>query len=141
MSHGSLYIVLVVALMMGSCASNSISPTSPTYTERLEQRPLPATEADIVQECNWIRSEIARMQSLGAQAVTAQHPQYILAFQAIARNNIAALESRAANIRCAAAFSSPPATGGGKPTIQQCIEACKANTSRTPAQCFDACNR
>ena len=59
-----------------------------------------------------------------------------------APRNIASLESRASNINCRAAFSSQPTSTIIKDnSIQQCITACKENTSRTAEMCFDSCNK
>ena len=66
--------------------------------------------------------------------------QYAMVFQAMARNNIAGLESRAANVGCTAAFSSQSLSTNVVSPIQQCVTTCKANTSRTPEQCFDSSN-
>lgn len=130
-----LFAVLIcIASFLLSCAHQ------PTYVEQLSERPYPSTEQDIANECAWIRSEIARMNSLSAMSATSQ---YALAFQAISRQNIAALESRAANLRCGAAFSSTIAIEKQRQTssIDECIKACRKNTNRTPEQCFDACNK
>lgn len=123
-------LIALLSFISISCA------TKPTYTEKISMRPIPGGEQARIQECSWIRSEIARMQSVSAYATTSP---YALAFQAKARKNIAALESRAANIGCNAAFSSV-VNADNKSSIDECIEACKGNTDRTPEECFDACN-
>lgn len=126
--------ICMVSFFLVSCAHQ------PSYVEQLSGRPYPTSQQSIDTECAWIRSEIARMNSLSAMSVTSQ---YALAFQAMARNNIAALESRAANLRCGAAFSSTHVIEKQNSTtsIDECIKACKKNTNRTPEQCFDACNK
>lgn len=57
--------------------------------------------------------------------------------QLAARMNIAAIEAKAAEFRCSAAFAARQAPSG----IDACVAACKAITSRNPEQCFDACNK
>ena len=126
-----LKFVAVFPIILAACA------TEPTYVEALQARPYPAHRAAIQRECNWIRSEIARMHSVSAASANSQ---YALYFQATARNNIAALEGRAANLNCTAAFSSKEIATPQDSRIQQCINACIENTDRTSTQCFDACN-
>lgn len=123
-------LIACVCSLLG-CASQ------PTYLDQLAAKPMPVGEAQVRSECGWIRSEIARMQSISATA----SGQYAMVFQAMARNNIAGLESRAANVGCAAAFSNQPLPTSTSNPIQQCVAACKENTSRTAEQCFDSCNR
>jgi hypothetical protein len=105
---------------------------------------MPPDDNARMQECNWIRSEIARQRGLaGAGAAMATNMMTVAAFQAVAQQNIAALESRAANIQCTAAFSSAsnntPATSNQ--AFDQCFERCQKYTERTREQCFDACNK
>ena len=118
-----ILIVLISVVLISGCASG------PTYQERVAMMPVPQTQEQLAQDCAWIRSEIARMQSLAVASATSQ---FALAFQAQARNNVASLESRAANIGCHAAFSSQNNQDLPETTsIQQCINACKENTNRT----------
>ena len=107
-----------------------------TYAETLSKIAVPQTDVERQKSCAWIRSEIARMRSISASSTTLMAPMFALAMQAQAQSNIAALESRAAEFRCSAAFAErQPPTG-----IQACVAACRENTSRTPEQCFDSCN-
>lgn len=110
-----------------------------TYQEALERRAIPTTVEGRQQECAWIRQEAARQRSMGAYvASTATMPAMILASRAAVDSNLASLDSHAARVECSAAFrTDTPA----KPAIFACIEACRANTSRTADQCFDACNK
>jgi hypothetical protein len=126
--------ILAFSILLLSCAHE------PSYTESLSQRPLPTDEQAKSQECAWIRSEIARMQIISAYSVT---NQYGFLIQATAHKNIAALENRAALLRCGAAFSTTHVIEKQDSTspIDECIKACKENTNRTPEQCFDACNK
>jgi len=127
-------IVCIVSLFLFSCAHE------PSYVEQLATRPYPTNQQDIDTECAWIRSEIARMNSLSEMSVTTSYP---LLFRAMARQNIAALESRAANLRCGSAFSNTHIIEEKKSisSIDECIKACKENTNRTSEQCFDDCNK
>ena len=93
----------------------------------------PIKFANTQDECGYIRSEIARKKYLGEHAQGNMAP----VFQQMAIRDVANLETRSANIGCAGAFSGPVAT----PNIESCITACKANTGRTPEQCFDSCNK
>src|SRR5262245_14011551 len=69
----------------------------------------PSTDEARQKECNWIRSEIARHQNIVTTAsVLGGSPIQVTAIQVVARDNIAALQSRAANIQCSAAFSNNP---------------------------------
>lgn len=102
----------------------------PSYVERISARPYPTDQQAINIECVWIRSEIAVMSSIRTRSL-----------QATALSNIAALESRAANLRCGAAFSTIIEKQDHTSSISECIKACKESTNRTPEQCFDACNK
>ena len=130
MKHLRIVGLNVFACALLGCASE------PTYLDQLSAKPMPTGEAQVRSECGWIRSEIARMQSISATV----SGQDAMVFQAMARNNIAGLESRAANVGCIAAFSSQSLPTIVVSPIQQCVATCKANTSRTPEQCFDSCN-
>jgi hypothetical protein len=68
---------------------------------------------------------------------------WVTTFQGMAQQNIAALEARAANIQCTAAFSNAPAAAPppAKQSFDQCFARCQQYTGRTKEQCFDACNR
>src|SRR5437879_4572095 len=104
----------IFLLALGFVAVGCEQGNRQTYSESVLNRPLPATDEERVRECNALRSEIARQQSLGqVGTVMATSPLMGVAMQAAARNNIAALEARASNVECTAAFSnaSNPATG------------------------------
>lgn len=123
-----IFVFLVLAVVLG-CANE------PTYTAQLEARPHPTGALKIQKECGWIRGEIARMHSLAVAATTSTYAVY---FQAVAAQNIAALETRADILNCTAAFSQKLHLPS---KIQQCIDACKTNTDRPSRQCFDICNK
>ena len=129
-----LFTIFLVTFFLVSCAHQ------PSYVEKLSQRSYPTNQQAIDGECGWIRNEIARMNSVSAMSINSQ---YALAFQAMGRNNIAALESRAANLKCGAAFSTTHIIEkqGSTSSIDECIKACKENTNRTSEECFDDCNK
>lgn len=135
-----LVIVLAVFLFLFGCATES-GTRGPSYAESLSSRSLPSNDEERIQECSWIRSEIARQQGLAEHFMSrAPSVQYVMLFRAEARNRIAALESRASNVQCTAAFSnSPPASS--KQTFDQCFKRCQQYTNRTKEQCFDSCNK
>ncbi len=116
---------------------------SESYADAVLNRPTPADDDARMRECAWIRSEIARQQGLaGVGATMATTPLMAAAYQAVAQRNMAALESRAANIRCTAAFSNAPAVApAGGQSFDQCFARCQQYTDRTKDQCFDACNK
>lgn len=123
--------LLALALMIASCA------TQPRYADQVLGRPLPTTTEAKAGECGWLRGEIARQQSIaGVGTAMATTPVMAAAYQAQARQNIAALETRASRVGCEAAFRSdtPPRS------MDACIADCKRLTSRTPEQCFDSCS-
>ena len=135
--YGLLFSVLLVV---------GCTQPEPTYKEQLKARPMPTTKQEKDKECLYIRTEIARMQSVAYQAAsTPCNPQYGLCIgklmMAKANRNIAELENRASTIKCSSAFSSTSAVSPHRGTIDECIAACLKNTKRTSAQCFDSCNK
>lgn len=127
----SLFSLTLLATTMLGCASEP----EQSYSEQIVNRPTPTTSEDKQYECSWIRGEIARMYSVMDASATSE---FALVFQAKARKNISTLESRASSINCTAAFSSTNIIQGS--SIKECVEVCKENTSKTPEQCFNACN-
>jgi hypothetical protein len=130
-------LAIVVVVFLG-CATNQ---SEQSYVDSVLNRPMPANEGQRIQECNWIRSEIARQQGLaGYGASIATSLQMAALYQAVAQRNIAALQSRAANIQCTASFSNAPAVSS-KLNFDQCFSRCQQYTSRTKEECFDTCNK
>jgi hypothetical protein len=128
---------LALALLVVGCSSQPRQ----SYADAVLSRPLPASDAERQSECTWVRGEIARQTSLAeVGSTTANPPMMAMVFQATARNNIAALNSRASNIQCNAAFSNAPAAPSYGQTFDQCFARCQQLTDRTKNQCFDACN-
>lgn len=111
-------------------------------------------------ECGDIRAEIARQRSISAQSrqVAAQQdaayrqspagvrlPSRDLEIQAAVAQNIAALETKSANLGCAGAFSGSPATSTPTPatgmSFDECFAKCKQLTKRSDTECFETCKR
>ena len=112
-----------------------------SYANSVLTRPLPRDDNERMQECNWIRWEMAKQQNVVAVArTTLTDPVMVIQLQVLARQNLAALDSRAANIQCSAAFSNAPAQSS-QTTFEQCFARCQQYTDRSKEQCFDACNK
>ena len=130
-----LIFVAVLCLLATGCASQ------PSFQEQLAARPIPQTRDQINAECASIRTEIVNQQAIGDAAQTMTTMPMV--FRLMTNQNVAALESRAAIIGCQTAFSTHSTqviqeeSTGQK--IQQCIDVCVANTSRSPETCFDIC--
>lgn len=128
------FFLIIGALSLISGCSNQ-----QTYAESLSSRPIPSDSASLQRECTELRAEIARQAAL--PAVAAGNPYVNPALvAAVSQRNIAQIESRAATIRCPGAFNADHADTQQANPIGQCISACKANTEKTPAQCFESCN-
>lgn len=130
---------LALTLLLLGCAHGN----SEFYADAVLNRPMPPDGDARMRECAWIRSEIARQQGLaGVGATMATTPLMAAAYQAMAQRNVAALESRASNIQCTAAFGSAPAAAPASgQSFDQCFARCQQYTDRTKDQCFDACNK
>ncbi|WP_162085238.1 hypothetical protein [Sulfuriferula nivalis] len=136
MKEIKLFILAIFTLLTG-CANQP----SQNYSDAILNRPLPANNDQRMKECNWIRSEIARQDVLGTTLASQQtSPFMVMAFKTRSQQNIAALESRAANIQCNAAFSNV-VIAPTQTTFDQCFSKCQQYTDRNKDQCFDACNK
>jgi len=137
-TRASLFAGLAISIL-GACAHAQ----GPSYEDEVMSRPDPTTPEERQEECAWIRGEIARQENLAQMAGSmGMAPIIVMGSQAMARNHIAALESRAANIQCNAAFSAVPPGSPSSPrlsTFDQCFARCQQVTDRTKDQCFDAC--
>ena len=120
------------------CTSVKVSFTG-TYAEKIEGIPYPTDQVDWRKKCSWLRSEIARQQNIASSGTT-QPGTFPYDTQVIARNNVATLDSRMSDFHCNAGYVSSAPPSPAKSNIETCIEACKANTHRTPEKCLDACN-
>jgi hypothetical protein len=78
----------------------------------------------------------------GVGATMATTPLMAAAYQAMAQRNVAAPESRTANIQCTAAFSNAPSSAptARSQSFEQCFSRRQQYTDRTKDQCFDSCN-
>ncbi len=132
-------LLFIAATVVSGCAQQ------PSYQEQLNKIPMPTNEQEKQRQCASIRSEIARQQSVAQYGASiATTPMMAMAFQTKARNNIAALESRAADMQCNAAFSSviaqpSPASPSGHLGFDDCFSKCQQYTNKTKDQCFDTC--
>ncbi len=147
-------LALAVVLLAGGCATQQAS-----YQAQLDRIPTPVSAADRQQTCAWIHAEIARQQKMAAPGSDSGFDLVALSTQANARSRISALEAKDSEFRCstvaggggpapsvppwerpAPVVAPPVVVAPGPSKIESCIAACKANTPRTPEQCFDACN-
>jgi hypothetical protein len=144
MRHGRWAAILVAALtVVGAC--QTAPRRSPSGD--LVNRPMPASDRERDGECSWLRSEVARQQSLAqVGSATATTPMMAVAIQAAARRNIADLQSRYSQVQCDVIRVAPTAPAVPVPppvaptmTIEQCVAKCRQLTSRTDGECFDSC--
>jgi hypothetical protein len=139
---------LTVGILLIGCATESgrpspppepKPPSPPTYWDLPTSYQMPKTDGERQEECARVRQEMARVQSIAQVARTTLEPMDALPIQILARNNLARLESRAAEVGCRAAFSDTPPSG--QTSFDECFAKCKKLTSRTNEQCFDSCKR
>ena len=128
----------ILAAVFVFAASVSHASTR-TYAEKIEGIPYPTDQADWRKKCAWLRREIAREQNIASSGTT-QPGTFSYETQAIARNKVATLDSRMSDFHCNAGYISLAPPLPAKSKIERCIEACKANTHRTPEKCLEACN-
>ena len=141
LGHGSrdaqqLRRILVAVFVFAGSVSHA---NARTYAEKIGRIPYPTDEADWRKKCGWLRSEIARQQNIASSGTT-QPGTFPYDTQVIARNNVATLDSRMSDFHCNAGYVSSAPPSPAKSNIETCIEACKANTHRTPEKCLDACD-
>jgi hypothetical protein len=86
-------------------------------------RPLPVADAEKQQECSWLRGEMARQRRLAGSGTSTQ--------------DLASLETRAAQVGCSAA-GMPDASGGN---FETCYAKCRQGTNRSNDVCFDLCTK
>ncbi|WP_315809460.1 hypothetical protein [Pseudomonas sp. C9-3] len=131
-----ILLTILVATVLPGCE------TGPTYRQQIENRPLPVTAEEKQKECSMLRSEIARINTAPVYIPPGPNAGlFMIAAQQRAADSIAVVENRAAAVQCTAAFSNVVTTSSPPVDINACITACKANTSRSPEQCFDSCNK
>jgi hypothetical protein len=102
-----------LAFALAACSQPD---NGPPYTASILNRPIPDNAEGRDRECNFLGAELARQQNIAQAAANAELlPETALEFQAATRSNIAALESRAALVRCPAVTGTlpdSPASGG-----------------------------
>lgn len=119
---------LAALVIASGCASE------PTYIDHINAIVVPTDDANRQKFCSWVRSEIARQQSMPVSMASPQMRPY---FEVTKGQNVAALEQKASEAQCGAAFLTAPAA---KP-LNECFNLCKKATGRTDAECFDQCNK
>jgi hypothetical protein len=145
----SVSTILATALL--ACGSATMSDACRAnrgngYADLVNQ-PLPSTDSQRDSQCAWIRSEVARQQSIGQMGASMQtNAMMAMAVQAKARQNIAYLQARYSQIQCDVVRVAPTAPAIPAPvqpapgmTFDECYSKCRALTSRTDAECFDTC--
>jgi len=141
--ESTLTLFLVAGAILTGCASEP-----PQQRPALTSRPIPSTLEGRQRECEQIRYDLADVESrasVASQAIT--NPSMRLYAIAELRQQRAELESRAAQLSCAAAFSSvvrepstrPPQPPPSRLSFDECFARCKDLTERTNEQCFDTC--
>jgi hypothetical protein len=141
-------ISLRAAAIVGLAAAAACQTPHNGYAD-LVNRPMPTSDAERDHECQWIRSEEARQQSVAQVGSTvATTPMMAVAYQSMARKNIAYLQSRYSQIQCnvfrvaptaPVLQMPPPQQSSSNMTVEECFKKCRELTSQTEAQCFDAC--
>ena len=113
----------------------------PHYTDFPVDHNLPSSEAEKFKECQWIRNEIARVQSImdAASSVldSTLEQTYI---RVIARKNLAWLNGRASALKCRSSFS-PHGDDPNQIEFDDCYNKCLKYTDYTKNECFDRCNK
>ena len=101
--------ILVAVFVFAGCVSHA---SARTYAEKIAGISYPTDEADWRKKCGWLRSEIARQQNIASFGVT-QPGTFSFETQAIARSNVATLNSSMHDFHCNASYigsaPSPPA--------------------------------
>lgn len=123
---------VLIALLVTGCAHQT------SYRDQIAAMPIPADDDGRNRTCSWLRQEIARQESLSAAS---QPSQYSVMFQAMARSNIAALEQKASEVPCNAAFGAVRTNPHIEPTIDQCVADCQRITGQDLPACFSTCKK
>jgi hypothetical protein len=155
--------MLLLVLLAGACTTQKDA-----YEERINSIPDPSSDPDRQQKCAWLSGELAAQRKVIEGSADVDGDLTVVAARALARSKIHLLEMRADDFHCSSVTPDPrlpaltvppwihaappasvpvpvaPPAGATAPAaaspIEACIAACKANTPRTPEQCFDACN-
>jgi len=116
-------LVLVCLSALGGGCSTA-EKKAPTYAEQVMNRPLPATEGEKLQECYWLRGEMARQRALGGYGSAMQ--------------DLATLESRASKVGCPTTLGTDAPGASGR-NFDACFARCKQFTNKSNDACFDFC--
>lgn len=111
--------VLFVAASIVGYASEADRSSSPTYWDLTTSYQIPKTEADRQRECARIRREMARLESFTQAENVTIPPMDSINELVRARENMARLDSRAAEVSCLAAFSR--STASKKISYDECF--------------------
>lgn len=122
--------IMLAALVLAACESTP----ERNYWDLMKE-PIPESDSERDQECAKLRSEVARMQSAAQYAAVNTPPQWALFWQAKARDDIAALNSRYSQIQCDVVRIKDES----RMSFDACFAKCREITDRTESQCFDAC--
>jgi len=138
-SPTAVFAVSLITLM--SITSHAM--TREEYERSIEEMPVPTTQAEHERACRDLRVEAARQRSFAEGASRVASGAKLAEFEMIGRRNEALLNAKAEQFRCSEPFQSSLGNKGTvmPSAIEQCIAACKENTSRTGEQCFDSCNK
>jgi hypothetical protein len=91
-------MLIAILIALGACAQKG---NAHGYAESIVNRPLPVTDAERARECELLGIEIARQQAIAREGMDAELlPDAVESIQSAARNNVAALESRASSVQC-----------------------------------------
>lgn len=134
-----LFISVLTFLLVVSCVSETKKPSRVTYWDLPTSHRMPANEQERQEECARIRQEMARVESIAEVAQVNLAPLYAASVRVKARQNLAALESRAAEVGCSAAFTNIP--NKKDMSFDECFDKCKKYTNRSNEECFDSCNK
>ena len=94
-------MLLWLAVAIGLTTGAACQTTHHNAYADLVNRPMPASDAQRDHECQWIRSEEERLHTMGQVGASMQtSPQMAMAYQGMARQNIAYLQSRYSQIQC-----------------------------------------
>ena len=146
----ALTSVLLYSIL--GCETTPIRPeATPVRPEKTQKQPhytdfsvdynLPSSESEILKECQWIRNEIARVQSI--MDVASSVPDSTLEqtyIRVLARRNLAWLDGRASALKCRSSFS-PHGDDPSQIKFDDCYNKCLKYTDFTKNECFDRCNK
>jgi hypothetical protein len=111
--------VLFLAASIVGYATEADRPSAPTYWDLTTSYQIPKTEADRKRECTRIRREMARLETFAQAENVTLPPMDSINELVRARENMARLDSRAAEVSCLAAFSS--STASKKMSYDECF--------------------